>query len=270
MTLYDLQTWQERKSSTKRICHRPIWDPFSQSDFQDYQESEKLSLRPTNVNQNFFIILIPPNTRLDFVRKCFFLLWMKSNTFFLSIDKVPSLKLLLKKVASKNSSIGLLNWTLERAWTEIFMQWRFQFSAPAAAAAAADVVTAVALFNFSSQNPDELPITENEELTILMGQCDEEGWLMAVNARGDRGYVPENYIEIRSAPAQGLSQQQSFDSSGPPAIMHQVIRVLWHELLRINSQCINRKLWYETSYSTLSHWSATSNLVKAFSPQFDL
>ena len=80
----------------------------------------------------------------------------------------------------------------------------------------------MALFNFTSQNPDELPISENEELTIIMGQCDEEGWLMAVNARGDRGYVPENYIEIRSAPAQGLPQQQSFDSGGPPGIMHQV------------------------------------------------
>ncbi len=62
----------------------------------------------------------------------------------------------------------------------------------------ASYATAIALFNFSSQNPDELAISENEEVTILMGHCDEEGWLMAINAKGERGYVPENYIEIRS------------------------------------------------------------------------
>jgi hypothetical protein len=42
------------------------------------------------------------------------------------------------------------------------------------------VAAAVALFSFSSQNPDELPITENEELTILLGQCDEVTLLLKV------------------------------------------------------------------------------------------
>lgn len=46
---------------------------------------------------------------------------------------------------------------------------------------------AVALFDFTSQNPDELDVVENEEVTILMGQCDEDGWLMAVNSKGERG-----------------------------------------------------------------------------------
>jgi len=43
-----------------------------------------------------------------------------------------------------------------------------------------------------------LAISENEEVTILLGSCDEEGWLMAINSKGERGYVPENYIEIRA------------------------------------------------------------------------
>jgi hypothetical protein len=65
-----------------------------------------------------------------------------------------------------------------------------------------EVGTAIALFTFTSQNPDELAITENEELTILLGQCDEEGWLMAMNSKGEKGYIPENYLEIRSMPTQ--------------------------------------------------------------------
>ena len=77
-----------------------------------------------------------------------------------------------------------------------------------------DYAPAVALFNFSSQNPDELPISENEELSILLGQCDKEGWLMAVTLKGARGYVPENYIEFRP-----VQQQQSLDRA---SIQHQV------------------------------------------------
>lgn len=82
-----------------------------------------------------------------------------------------------------------------------------------------DYASAVALFNFSSQNPDELPISENEELSILLGQCDEEGWLMAINSKGERGYVPENYIEFRSTPGQPVQHQESFDRA---SIQHQV------------------------------------------------
>ena len=83
-----------------------------------------------------------------------------------------------------------------------------------------DYAPAVALFNFSSQNPDELPISENEELSIQLGQCDKEGWLMAVNSKGARGYVPENYIEFRPpGSAQPVQQQQSFDRA---SIQHQV------------------------------------------------
>ena len=83
-------------------------------------------------------------------------------------------------------------------------------------APAENVATAIALFTFSSQNPDELAIIENEELTILLGQCDEEGWLMAMNSRGEKGYIPENYLEIKHMPANA-----SFDGD-KASIQHQV------------------------------------------------
>jgi hypothetical protein len=84
-------------------------------------------------------------------------------------------------------------------------------------APAENVAIAVALFTFNSQNPDELAITENEELTILLGQCDEEGWLMAINSKGEKGYIPENYLEIRQMPA-----NTSLDGDRA-AIQHQVV-----------------------------------------------
>ncbi len=88
-----------------------------------------------------------------------------------------------------------------------------------------DTATAVALFNFSSQNPDELAISENEELTILLGQCDEEGWLMAMNSRGEKGYIPENYLEIRNMPTQ---QDRTGDGdSSRASFQHQVPFLLW-------------------------------------------
>ena len=84
-------------------------------------------------------------------------------------------------------------------------------------APAENVAIAVALFTFNSQNPDELAIIENEELTILLGQCDEEGWLMAINSKGEKGYIPENYLEIRHMPA-----NTSFEGDRA-SMQHQVI-----------------------------------------------
>jgi F-BAR and double SH3 domains protein len=48
-----------------------------------------------------------------------------------------------------------------------------------------------------AQNPDELSITENETLEVLAGADYDagEGWLRARNARGDQGFVPQNYLD---------------------------------------------------------------------------
>ena len=73
----------------------------------------------------------------------------------------------------------------------------------------ADVHKAVALYAFGGQNEDELTVEENEEIEILVRECDEEGWVMARNASGTKGYVPQNYIEIyASVPNQPEQQQQ--------------------------------------------------------------
>ena len=39
-------------------------------------------------------------------------------------------------------------------------------------------------------------VTENEEIEILVNECDEEGWVMTRNSVGEKGYVPINHVEI--------------------------------------------------------------------------
>ena len=64
------------------------------------------------------------------------------------------------------------------------------------------------LFTFTSQNDDELTVTENEDVEILVRECDEEGWVMARNVSGQKGYVPSNYIEVyASVPKEETAQQ---------------------------------------------------------------
>ena len=60
----------------------------------------------------------------------------------------------------------------------------------------AEVWKAVSLFQFDGQNEDELSVAENEEVDILVKECDEEGWVMTRNKTGQRGYVPYNYIQV--------------------------------------------------------------------------
>jgi hypothetical protein len=60
----------------------------------------------------------------------------------------------------------------------------------------AEVWKAVSLFQFDGQNEDELTVAENEEVDILVKECDEEGWVMTRNKSGQKGYVPYNYIQV--------------------------------------------------------------------------
>ena len=72
----------------------------------------------------------------------------------------------------------------------------------------ADIWKAQVLFTFTSQNDDELTVTENEDVEILVRECDEEGWVMARNVSGQKGYVPSNYIEVyASVPKEETAQQ---------------------------------------------------------------
>jgi len=61
---------------------------------------------------------------------------------------------------------------------------------------------AVVLFSFEANNEDELTVAENEEVDILVRECDEEGWLLARSRAGTRGYVPYNYVEVYECLAQ--------------------------------------------------------------------
>ena len=60
----------------------------------------------------------------------------------------------------------------------------------------ADIWKALVLYNFTANNEDELTVSENEDILVLVRECDEEGWVMASKEDGGKGYVPSNYIEV--------------------------------------------------------------------------
>lgn len=60
----------------------------------------------------------------------------------------------------------------------------------------ADIWKAVVLFTFQANNEDEINITENEQVDIMVKECDEEGWVMVRNSSGQKGYAPTNYLEV--------------------------------------------------------------------------
>lgn len=65
------------------------------------------------------------------------------------------------------------------------------------------------LYNFDAQNSDELTITENEMVYLANEECDEEGWAVCINAHGQKGYVPLNYLEIEAeAQTEAAEQDQ--------------------------------------------------------------
>ena len=74
-------------------------------------------------------------------------------------------------------------------------------SAAAAAAASTSASTAFsppssskyrAAFAFSAENDDELSVSEGEELMVL---ASVDGWVQVENSAGERGLVPESYVE---------------------------------------------------------------------------
>ena len=73
----------------------------------------------------------------------------------------------------------------------------------------ADIWKAMVLFTFSAQNEDELTVTENEDVEVMVRECDEDGWVMARNVSGEKGYVPSNYIEVYASVPREESQEYS-------------------------------------------------------------
>ena len=53
-------------------------------------------------------------------------------------------------------------------------------------------------------------MTENEEIDIMVKECDEEGWLMGRNSQGTRGYIPHNYVEVGTRGYIPLSAKMNF------------------------------------------------------------
>ena len=86
-----------------------------------------------------------------------------------------------------------------------------------------------------SQNADELRVTENEAITVLLDECDEDGWVrarsskspvprtsthpvrhlqvMGLNARGEKGFVPQNYVQMAGEGGEEMQRQESVTSS---------------------------------------------------------
>ncbi|XP_077174203.1 sorting nexin-33 [Paroedura picta] len=90
-----------------------------------------------------------------------------------------------------------------------------------------------ALYNFQSENKEEISIQENEEL-VIYSENSVDGWLQGTNGRGETGLFPASYVEIlrprsasaytdySSSPGGSPSNGSSFYGSPPNAgVSHQ-------------------------------------------------
>ncbi|XP_068614735.1 sorting nexin-18-like [Brachionichthys hirsutus] len=81
---------------------------------------------------------------------------------------------------------------------------------------------AKALYDFTSENPGEVSLRENEVLT-LYSERDIDGWFEGANSSGERGLFPASYVEILrgdAADSRSTSGDTSADSrytNAPPA-----------------------------------------------------
>ncbi|KFV09782.1 Sorting nexin-33, partial [Tauraco erythrolophus] len=90
-----------------------------------------------------------------------------------------------------------------------------------------------ALYNFQSENREEISIQENEEL-VIFSENSLDGWLQGQNSRGETGLFPASYVEIlrsrsgssytdySSSPAGSPGHNFSFSAAPPdPGISYQ-------------------------------------------------
>uniref|UniRef100_A0A8C5S9J7 Sorting nexin n=1 Tax=Laticauda laticaudata TaxID=8630 RepID=A0A8C5S9J7_LATLA len=91
-------------------------------------------------------------------------------------------------------------------------------------------IRARALYDFQSENKEEISIHENEEL-VLFSEKSLDGWLQGTNSRGETGLFPASYVEVlrsrssstyTNSPAGSPGNGSSFYvPSSAPGIAHQ-------------------------------------------------
>ncbi|EMP27223.1 Sorting nexin-33 [Chelonia mydas] len=72
-----------------------------------------------------------------------------------------------------------------------------------------------ALYNFQSENKEEISIQENEEL-VIFSENSLDGWLQGKNSRGETGIFPASYVEIlRSRSSSSYTDYSNSPASSP-------------------------------------------------------
>ncbi|XP_060116175.1 sorting nexin-33 [Heteronotia binoei] len=73
-----------------------------------------------------------------------------------------------------------------------------------------------ALYNFQSENKEEISIQENEEL-VIFSENSVDGWLQGTNSQGETGLFPASYVEILRPRSASTYTNHSNSPSGSPA-----------------------------------------------------
>lgn len=76
-----------------------------------------------------------------------------------------------------------------------------------------------ALYNFQSENKEEISIQENEEL-VVFSERSLDGWLQGRNSRGETGLFPASYVEIVRPRAGSGHTEGSGSPAGSPGHLH--------------------------------------------------
>ena len=76
-----------------------------------------------------------------------------------------------------------------------------------------------ALYNFQSENKEEISIQENEEL-VVFSERSLDGWLQGRNSRGETGLFPASYVEIVRPRAGSGHAEGSGSPAGSPGHPH--------------------------------------------------
>ncbi|KAL0965815.1 hypothetical protein UPYG_G00286140 [Umbra pygmaea] len=99
------------------------------------------------------------------------------------------------------------------------------------------------LYDFNSENPGEISITENEVVTLYSEQ-DIEGWLEGTNSRGETGLFPASYVEVLTNESSDISTNNNGMSAD-------------------HGQPDSPSSGYDSSYHSQSHSCAESIKVKS-------
>ncbi|EEQ85271.1 hypothetical protein RJZ56_001344 [Blastomyces dermatitidis] len=83
---------------------------------------------------------------------------------------------------------------------------------PQTAAAKSGSTRALVVYDYEKAEDNEINLVEGEYVTEIDMVSDD--WWMGVNARGDRGLFPQNYVELASAPDQPAPASGSGSGSG--------------------------------------------------------